>query len=310
MKYVVIGGAGFLGSHLIELLLKDGNDTTVFDRPGALYLNELSKKGANIILGNYLDPTDLHKVLSDVETVFHLVSTTVPKSSNEDPIFDIETNLVGTLRLLTIAKNAGVKKIIFPSSGGTVYGVPRKIPINENHPTDPICSYGIGKLAIEKYARLFWTLYGIDYCILRISNAYGERQPMNKLQGIIPVIIVSGLLDRDIHIWGDGTVIRDYIHATDLANAFLKASNHNDEPRIFNIGSGHGISINELIRLIEKGIGKPLKIIYNHGQAYDVPINILDISEAKRSLEWYPEIDINEGISRTINFFRQQLKGN
>ena len=220
----------------------------------------------------------------------------------------LESNLVGTIRLLTAAKDSGVKKVIFPSSGGTVYGIPQKIPIRETHPTEPICSYGIVKLAIEKYAHLFWTLYNIDYCALRISNAYGERQPVNRLQGIIPIIIVNGLTDRDIHIWGDGTVIRDYIHVTDITEAFIKASTTHTESRILNIGSGHGLSIIQLIQIIEKGIGRPLRIIFNHKEAYDVPINILDISKAKRSLKWYPKIDIYDGISRTINYFRQGLQ--
>jgi UDP-glucose 4-epimerase len=309
MKNVVIGGGGFIGSHLTELLLKNGQSTIVFDKPGALYLESLSNKGAKIALGDYLNASDLYKVLKDAEIVFHLVSTTVPKSSSEDHIFDIETNLIGTVRMLAIAKKAGVKKIIFPSSGGTVYGVPILTPIDENHPTNPICSYGVVKLAIEKYLGLYRSLYALDYCILRISNAYGERQPINKLQGIIPMLIVSGLLDREVHIWGDGKVIRDYIHVSDITSAIIKASKYLGESKIFNIGSGIGVSINELIGIIEIGLGKPLKIVYNHGQAYDVPTNILDISEAKKVLGWNPKIEINEGISRTIAFFKQQLFG-
>ena len=212
MNCVVMGGGGFIGSHLTESLLLRYGKVTVFDKPGAPHLDLLSRKGANIILGDFLESTHVQKALISADTVFHLISTTVPKSSTDDPVFDIETNLVGTVSLLNLAKKTGVKKIVFTSSGGTVYGVPREIPISEDHPTDPISSYGIVKLTIEKYLHLLWTLYGMNYSILRISNAYGERQIANSAQGIIPTIIDKVLHDEVFTIWGDGSVIRDYVH--------------------------------------------------------------------------------------------------
>jgi UDP-glucose 4-epimerase len=304
MNCVVMGGGGFIGSHLTEALLLRHDRVTVFDKPGAPYLEILLNKGANIILGDFLDPTAVQKALISAETVFHLISTTVPKSSIDNPIFDIETNLIGSINLLNLARNAGVNKIVYASSGGTVYGVPKEIPISEDHPTDPICSYGIIKLAVEKYLRLFWTLSGMNYCILRFSNAYGERQIVNSAQGIISTIIDKELHNKKLTIWGDGSVIRDYIHVSDIVSAFLLASTDIEEPRIFNIGSGIGHSVNDIVNTIESLLGKKIDIVYEPGRAYDVPINILNVSLAKKFLGWEPKKILADGIYQTLDYMR------
>jgi UDP-glucose 4-epimerase len=311
MNCVVIGGGGFIGSHLSESLLNQQNEVVVFDRPNAKYLNELAKQGASVITGNFLVKDIVKKALQSAEIVYHLVSTTVPKTSNENPVYDIETNLIGTINLFNIAKESGVKKIIFSSSGGTIYGIPKEIPISENHPTDPICSYGIVKLAIEKYLHMFWTLYGVDYCILRMSNAYGERQSSNGTQGIIPTIIDRGLHHQEINIWGDGTVIRDYIHVNDVVEAFLKASASLGPERIFNISSGQGHSVNEIIRMVEEDLHQPLRVIHTPGLASDVPINILDNTLARQILHWDPRINLSDGLHQTIEYMRDHfISGN
>ncbi len=300
-----MGGGGFIGSHLTEALLNQQNNVTIFDRQDAPYLGLLEHKGAKIVFGDFSDPTAVEKSLTGVHAVFHLISTTVPKSSIDDPIFDIETNLIWTINFLNSAKNIGVKKVIFASSGGTVYGIPREIPISEDHPTEPISSYGIVKLAIEKYLRLFWKVYGLDYCILRVSNAYGERQVVTGAQGVVPTLIDKVLRNQKITIWGDGSVIRDYIHISDIVSAFLKANEHNGEPRIFNIGSGVGNSVNDIVHTLERFMAEPLDIIFEPARPYDVPINILDNSRAKRILNWEPKISITEGMRRTLEYMRE-----
>ena len=219
-------------------------------------------------------------------------------TSNEDPRHDVETNVLGTLQLLDKARKAGVKKIIFSSSGGTVYGIPKEIPIKEDHSTEPTSSYGICKLTIEKYLYLYWKLYGLDYCVLRVANAYGERQPITETQGVISTFLDKALRKNEITIWGDGSVIRDFIYAGDIANAFVKASNYEGEPRIFNIGGEQGLSINEIISIISKITGEQLQLKYMPSRIFDVPVNILDISRAKKYLNWQPEVGLFEGISR------------
>jgi UDP-glucose 4-epimerase len=296
MKAVIIGGGGFLGSHLAETLLANGQEIKVFDQPGARYLDYSSRRGAKIVTGNFLDPNAVGDAISDCDLIYHLVSATVPQTSNENPRYDVEVNLIGTLQLLEQMRTTNVKKIIFSSSGGTVYGIPQEIPIKESHPTEPISSYGITKLAIEKYLHLYWTLYGMDYCILRISNAYGARQPITPTQGAIAAFLGKVASKEEIIIWGDGTVLRDYVYASDIANAFYQASLYQGESRVFNIGSGHGHSLNDIIAAIENITEIPFQVKYLPGRPFDVPVNVLDITRAKSHLGWEPKVRLEEGV--------------
>lgn len=304
MNCVIVGGGGFIGSHLAEALLNQNNNVTIFDRPGAAYLELLSQKGAVIELGSFSETNDLNRILFGTDILFHLASTTVPKTSIDDPVFDIKTNLIGTINLLNVARDVGIKKLVFSSSGGTVYGIPRVIPITEEHPTNPISSYGITKLAIEKYLALFWTLYGLDYCILRVSNAYGERQVVSGTQGVIPTLITNALNHHEIRIWGDGSVIRDYIHVSDIISAFMAAALHKGEPKVFNIGSGIGHSINDIVKTLEELMDESLNLVYETGRPFDVPVNILDTSLARQALKWEAKVNLEAGVRQTLAFMK------
>lgn len=306
MRYLLIGGGGFLGSHISQTLLAAGHKVRVFDSPHGRYLELARQLGAEVVLGDFLNQHDLSKAIVDCDQALHLISTTVPQTSNDNPQFDVETNVLGTLRFLDLIKKSQIKKVIFASSGGTVYGIPKDIPIKEVHPIDPICSYGITKVTIEKYLHLFWTLHGVDYCVLRISNAYGERQPVLKTQGIIASFIKNALQDKEIVVWGDGSVIRDYIYAGDIAKAFLAASTYEGEPRVFNIGSGRGHSIVDIIDIIEQVSRQRLRINYASARTVDVPINVLDNSRAKLHLNWLPKVDLVEGVSRSFEYMQRE----
>ena len=308
MKAVIIGGGGFLGSHLTETLIANGHEARIFARPGARYLAYSSQRGADIVTGDFLDPIAVGNAISDCDVVYHLASATVPQTSNENPRYDVEVNLIGTLQLLEQMRSANVKKIIFASSGGTVYGIPQEIPIKESHPTDPTSSYGITKLAIEKYLHLYWTLHGIDYCVLRISNAYGVRQPITQTQGAIATFLGKAAANEEIMIWGDGSVLRDYVYASDIASAFLQASLYQGDLKVFNIGSGYGHSLNDIIGAIENVVRVPLQVKYMPGRLFDVPINVLDISRAKTHLDWQPKIGLLEGISHTFEWTQKERK--
>ena len=155
------------------------------------------------------------------------------------------------------------------------------LPISENSPTDPECSYGITKLAIEKYLHLYWFLYGLDYCILRLANAYGERQRPTATQGVIPVFLDRALRNDEIVVWGDGSVVRDYIYVTDISRALIKALTYSGEIKVFNVGSGQGHSLNDVIHVIESVTGQPLQVKYADARSFDVPINVLDISRVR-----------------------------
>jgi UDP-glucose 4-epimerase len=175
------------------------------------------------IEGDLVNQEDLEAAIQGCDIIYHLVSTTLPKSSNDNPAYDIETNVIGTLHLLDLARKKMGKKVIFISSGGTVYGVPGEVPIKESYPTNPLCSYGIVKLTIEKYLALYHQLYGLDYCVIRPSNPFGERQRVTGAQGAVAVFLHKALRDEPIEIWGDGTVVRDFIYVGDLTAALVKA---------------------------------------------------------------------------------------
>ena len=225
------------------------------------------------------------------EVVFHLVSATLPKSSNDNPVYDVESNVMGTLRLLDIARTNGVRRVVFASSGGTVYGLPHTLPISETHSTEPLVSYGITKLTIEKYLHMYHALHGVDYCVLRLANPFGERQRVSAAQGAVAVFLHRALHGETIHIWGDGSVTRDYIYIQDAIGAFVRALSYQGEQRVFNIGSGQGLSLNEILAAIEKLLGRPVARTYEHGRKFDVPVNVLDISRARELLGWQPSVD-------------------
>ncbi len=308
MRCLILGGRGFLGSHLVEALLAEGNEVSVFKRPHSpRLLNIPNHQHVRWFEGDFVNREDVAAAVQGAETVYHLISTTIPQSSNLNPIYDIESNLVSSLNLLEIAKEAKVKKIIFVSSGGTVYGVPKSIPIPENHSTDPTCSYGVAKLAIEKYLSLYHRQYGLNYCILRVSNPYGERQLANSAQGVVAAFLGKVLQNEPIEIWGDGSVVRDYIYVGDAIEALMKAKSYEGNCRLVNIGGGKGLSLNELVDAIETMIGTPVQRKYLPGRSFDVPINILDIAAAERFLNWTPRTSFQEGLSRTWAWLQREL---
>jgi len=305
MAWLVLGGAGFFGSHIAEALAREGQRVRIFDRPHVDRLERLrSDPRLEIFTGDFLNPQSLAPALRGVHTVFHLVSTTLPQNSNDNPMYDVETNVLGSMRLLMLCRDAGVRKLVFASSGGTVYGVPRTLPISESHPTDPICSYGIHKLAVEKYLQLARRLHGLEYCILRPANFYGPRQRLDVAQGAVGVFLDRALRGEAIDIWGDGSVVRDYLYAGDAAQAALSAARFEGEPRVFNLGSGRGTSLNDLVSEIGKVLGRKIEVRYGPGRKVDVPANVLDVSLARQHLGWSPSTPLAEGLRRTVEWLR------
>lgn len=305
MKALVIGGNGFIGTNLVAALKARGVCVRVFDR----YPNKFIEPDDNVeyVMGDLGNHGALEQIVQGMDWVFHLAYTTLPKTSNDDPIYDVRSNLIDTIQLLQECNKHNIRKFIFVSSGGTVYGVPKSLPIKEDHVTEPICSYGITKLAIEKYLHLFYHLYKLDYVALRLSNPYGEWQNPNAKQGAISVFIGRVARGEPIYIWGDGEIVRDYLYIQDAVDALIKAARYDstdDEPRIFNIGSGKGCSLNQLVKVIQATVDAPVKVEYQPARDLDVPENVLDISLAQRKLNWHPTIDLNEGIARSWKWIK------
>jgi UDP-glucose 4-epimerase len=297
MNSLLLDGNGFMGTHLTDRLLEDGHQVRVYDRSPNKF--RALPKDAEYVEGELGNHGLILEALEGVEVVYHFVSTTLPKTSNDDPLYDVRSNLIDAIQLLESCVQAGVRKVVFASSGGTVYGVPKETPIREEHPTEPISSYGIVKLAIEKYLHLFWHLYGLDYAALRISNPYGPYQNPAGQQGVISVFLNRLYRGEPITIWGDGSVVRDYLYVSDVIEALELAGGEERDHKVFNIGSGVGVSLNELLHLVAEVVGECPKVEYMPGRALDVPASVLEVSRAEEELGWRPHTEIARGVALT-----------
>jgi len=308
LNCLVLGAAGFIGQHLCRTLVLQGYQVRGFDRSPVKGVAWPAIDGVVWQSGDFSQQEDLYLALADIDIVFHLISTTIPKTSNEQPSIDLQQNVAATLGLLDqLVRLPALPRLIFISSGGTVYGIPCSIPINEGHATNPLCAYGVGKLAIEKYIALYHHLYGLDYLILRLANPYGEQQLTSRGQGVIPVFLSKALRGEPLEIWGDGHVIRDYLYIDDLCRALLLAADYAGAQRIFNIGSGQGFSLNDLIEMMRTLLKKDILCRYLPGRACDVPVNVLDVTLARQHLGWQPTISLEAGLARTLAWL-QALK--
>jgi UDP-glucose 4-epimerase len=298
MNCLVFGGAGFIGSHLCDELVSTGYNVTIYDRLEAATENLHNIIGRyQMVTGDFCRENDFTTLLKDKDIVFHLVSTTTPRTSNVDMTGDISDNLLSTLRLIDACRYTNVKKVIFLSSGGTVYGNSSHVPIDEEQPTNPLCSYGIHKLAIEKYLLLYHNLYGLNVTILRAANPYGTRQNPLGTQGVIPVFLSRALLGQQLEVWGDGTIVRDFLQVHDLVRALLLSITYSRDCRVFNVGSGCGISIKGLISMLESVLNRHLEVSYKVANKLDVASNVLDISRISAELGWIPQIELRQGLT-------------
>lgn len=308
MKIVIFGGGGFIGSAIVDRLLVDGHDLRIFERPRVEPYRKFSEaERVEWISGDMLSIHDIRLALVDRDLVIHLVSTTLPKNSNEDPIYDVQSNLVGTLQILNAMVAMKIQKIIFISSGGTVYGTPKYLPIDECHPCNPQVSYGITKLAIENYLLLYEKYHGIKALILRVANPFGKRQRIETAQGAVSAFLYQAIRGQPINIWGDGSVTRDYIYIDDVAEAFAKAVIYNGPKNIFNISLGLGVNLNELIALIEETLGHSIEKHYLPARNFDVSISVLSNDLALQEMGWTPKFSLREGIKITAEWMIKDL---
>ncbi len=305
LRCLVLGGNGFIGSHLAEGLVKAGYDVKIFDnfKRGTKNLDAIIDK-IEIIKGDFWNEDDVCDALKDIDFLFHYISTTTPATAIKNPICDIESNIIGSVKLFQNAVLNNVKKIIFPSSGGTIYGDSTGVPMKETDQLNPINPYAISKLTIEKYLHYFNQVHGMDYTILRYSNPYGERQNPSGKQGVIPIFLNKIKHGEQPVIYGDGSMVRDYIYVKDAVDATLAIFKEKTNEKVFNVGSGYGVSLNELIDIMSDVVGQKILPYYTENSGTYIPKIVLDISRIQNTTGWRPTTELSDGVNKTWDWIK------
>lgn len=301
-KILILGADGFLGSNLTRSLLEDKKyHLRAFDlfRNGQSRNLENIRNKIEIFSGDFLNRDDIGKALNGVDYVFHYISLTTPGSSINDPLIDVETNIKGSIVLFEECVKNKVKRVIFSSSGGAIYGNQNKKRFSEDDATNPISPYAISKLTIEKYLEYYRNHLGLDYLILRYSNPYGPGQNIVGSQGIITIFLNLVKNNKPVTIFGDGKNTRDFIYVSDVINITKIIFNKKTERRIYNIGSGTGTTINEIIDMIKKTTNKKVKILKFPKRNMDVRKVILNTKCIQKEFDFKPKISLEDGIKKT-----------
>jgi UDP-glucose 4-epimerase len=298
-----------IGLHLVPLLLGTGRKVTVLGRravpPHPLPL------GAEYVAGDFGDCALITSLLGRHSEVIHLAYATVPNSSYSDPLGDLQQNLHPSVQLFEEAAKRGCRLLLL-SSGGTVYGQAKALPISEDHPTDPISPYGVTKLTLEKYARLYSATHGLQVICVRPANAYGAGQRPFSGQGFVSTALASAISGQAIKVYGPEGTVRDYVFVSDVAAGILKAFEHGAVGEVYNIGTGRGLSNLEMVGLMApllRGLGHALRLEHLPARVFDVRANVLDSGKLRKAAGWAPEVAVEEGLARTLDWLRADIHG-
>jgi UDP-glucose 4-epimerase len=307
---LITGGNGFTGSHLVDALAASGkHEVTVVSARPRLY--DALPEGVTFIQGDIADPNLLTHVLTDyeIEYVYHAAWSSISETAIQNKASDIEKNLIPLVRLLDASCAADVRRVLFFSSGGTVYGKPRTDPVVEDHPTDPISPYGITKLAAEKYLKMYRELYGLEYTIFRPSVPYGPRQVPQRRQGAVSVFTYRALKGEPITLWGDGQSLRDYFYIGDMIPPLINAMEIPFAGEMtFNLAGSRGYTLLELISVLENVLGLEVTVEHRERRNFDVPSLHLDSSAAAERLGWVDRTPLEEGVRKTAEWLEALLK--
>ncbi len=311
MKIALFGGAGFIGVNLVKALAAmHEHEITVIDRQEEFFepIRRMELPGVTYRICDFPAEEHFEEFLQGQDMVYHLVSTTNPTTSNRGIAHELDANIVATARFLESCTTCRIKRVVFLSSGGTVYGKQQSCPLGEELPTYPISSYGIQKITIEKLLYLYHYLHGLDYRVVRLANPYGPYQRPNGVLGAVTSFTYKALRGEEIHVYGDGSVIRDFIYIDDAVRGILNIAGKDQEQKVFNLGCGYGTSIRELLDKIETSLDIPLQIRYEQARKVDVPVNYLDISRYEQQFGELHPIPLEEGIRKTAEFMKDYYK--
>lgn len=311
MRAVVTGGAGFIGSTLVDLLVADGHEVDVIDNLASGNLDNLDDARASGVRVDFHEVDVRDEAVTGLieslrpEVVFHLAAQADVRVSVADPVFDAEVNVIGSLRVFEGARLAGARKVCFASSGGTIYGdpAPDVLPVDETHPQVPISPYGVAKKVGGDYLRAYATLFGLDYTALALANVYGPRQDPHGEAGVVAIFAGRLINGERCTIFGDGEQTRDFVYVGDVAEAFRKSA-HAGPALLANIGTGVETSVNELYQAMADAVGSVEAADYAPPRAGELQRSALDPGLAMRELDWAPATDLAAGTQATIDWFK------
>jgi len=303
-KILVTGGAGFIGSHVVDLLIKNGYQVAVVDDLSAGNRKNLNPK-AKFFKINILSPKliDIFSKFKPQAVIHHAAQINV-RSSITEPIFDAKTNILGSINLLEACRRIKIKKIVYANSGGAMYGEPKKLPCSENHPIQPLSPYGISKQTIEHYLWFYHKLSGIDYNSLRYANVYGPRQDPKGEAGVVAIFIDKLLAGERPVIFSDGEQTRDFVFVADVAEANLAALQKMTKSHCFNIGSGQAFSVNQIFKSLSQIIQTQIKPKFGPAVPGEVRDIVLDTNLAKKELGWQVKTRLYDGLKKTVAWFK------
>ncbi|MDR2067135.1 MAG: NAD-dependent epimerase/dehydratase family protein [Endomicrobium sp.] len=308
MKVLVTGGAGFIGSNIVDALVEKKNSVVVIDN-----LSSGKKENVNKQAKFYkVDICDQKKVLEIFkqerpQIVIHHAAQIDVRKSLADPVFDVNVNIIGSINILSACVQTKVKKIIFASSGGTIYGESKTIAPKEDSMPNPLSPYGIAKNSVENYIKFYSEIYGLEYTILRYGNVFGPRQDPYGEAGVVAIFAQRMLKNENIMVFGDGKQMRDYVYVWDVVDANIKSLTKGKN-EVINIGMAKAISVNKLVEVMSKVSGYKKRAIYKPRRDGELFKSFLSINKAKKVLGWSPKITLDRGIKITLEYFKKRLK--
>lgn len=304
MKVLVTGGAGFIGSHVVDLMVEAGHDVVVVDNLSTGRMSNLNPN-AKFYQVDIRSP-ELEKVIEAErpEVIDHHAAQMDVRKSVADPVYDADINILGGLNLLNLAVKYNVRKVIYISSGGAVYGEPVYLPCDEKHPVQPLCPYGATKYMLELYLYMYKQTYGLDYSVIRYPNVYGPRQDPAGEAGVVAIFTGLMLKDKPLTIYGTGEQVRDYVFVRDCARANVMLLSKGSG-QVFNLGYGIGTTVNQIFAGLKSITGYGKDAIYGPARPGETFKIYLDATHAKKELGWEPTIPLHDGLSKTVDYFRQ-----
>jgi UDP-glucose 4-epimerase len=305
VKILVTGGAGFIGSHVVDTFIANGHDVVIVDdlstgrrsniNPAATFyqIDIRSEELAEVFEKEKPQIVDHHAAQMDV------------RRSVDDPLFDADVNVLGSIKLIELARQHAVERFIYISTGGAVYGEPEYLPCDEAHPINPICPYGASKHTVEHYLYMYHELYDLDYVVLRYPNVYGPRQDPHGEAGVVAIFTGLMLKGDQVVINGDGDQERDFVSVADCARANLLALTTENSNTIYNLGEGKGTTVNEVYEELKKITAYPLNAVHGPAKVGETRRIYLEASKAAQELDWRPSVGLAEGLTDTVEYFKE-----